>query len=112
VLFAVDAFVLNTKLFAPKMEGKPALLAHRGVAQTFPPDGIENDTCTASRIRTPEHEFLENTIPSMQAAQPALTSSNSTSTRRRTGSSPSFTTGPSIAARTERASHARSRSRS
>jgi glycerophosphoryl diester phosphodiesterase len=68
VLFAVVAFVLNTKLFALAMTGKPTLLAHRGVAQTFPPDGIENDTCTASRIRPPEHEFLENTIPSMQAA--------------------------------------------
>ena len=40
VLFAVVAFVLNTKLFAPSMEGKPTLLAHRGVAQTFPPEGI------------------------------------------------------------------------
>lgn len=67
-LFAVVAFVLNTKLFAPAMEGKATLLAHRGVAQTFPPEGIENDTCTATRIRPPEHEFLENTIPSMQAA--------------------------------------------
>ncbi|WP_295559911.1 glycerophosphodiester phosphodiesterase family protein, partial [uncultured Hyphomicrobium sp.] len=67
-MFALVAFVLNTKLFAPAMTGKPTLLAHRGVAQTFPPDGIENDTCTATRIRPPEHELLENTIPSMQAA--------------------------------------------
>jgi glycerophosphoryl diester phosphodiesterase len=50
------------------MLGKPVLLAHRGLAQTFPPDGIENDTCTASRIRPPEHSFLENTIASMEAA--------------------------------------------
>jgi glycerophosphoryl diester phosphodiesterase len=38
------------------------------VHQTFPPEGIENDTCTATRIRAPEHNFLENTIPSMRAA--------------------------------------------
>lgn len=61
-------FLGNTNLLAPAMPGKPVLLAHRGVAQTFPPDGIENDTCTASRIRAPEHSFLENTIPSMRAA--------------------------------------------
>lgn len=68
VLFAVVAFALNTNLLAPPMQGKPTLLAHRGVHQTFPPEGIENDTCTATRIREPEHAFLENTIASMQAA--------------------------------------------
>ena len=67
-LFAVGAFIANTNLLAPDNGGRPTLLAHRGMAQTFPPEGIENDTCTATRIRTPEHEFLENTIPSMQAA--------------------------------------------
>jgi glycerophosphoryl diester phosphodiesterase len=67
-LFALVAFVFNTKLLAPDMTGKPTLLAHRGLAQTFPADGLEADTCTATRIRTPEHEFLENTIASMTAA--------------------------------------------
>jgi glycerophosphoryl diester phosphodiesterase len=68
LVIAAGLFVANTSVLGPKMTGKPTLLAHRGVAQTFPPDGIENDTCTASRIRPPEHELLENTIPSMQAA--------------------------------------------
>jgi len=68
LVIVIGLFVANTNLFAPAMSGKPTLLAHRGVHQTFPPDGIENDTCTATRIRTPEHAFLENTIPSMQAA--------------------------------------------
>jgi glycerophosphoryl diester phosphodiesterase len=67
-LLAAAVFFLNTNLFAPAMTGKPALLAHRGVAQTFTSEGIENDTCTATRIRTPEHRFLENTIASMRAA--------------------------------------------
>lgn len=66
--FAAVAFFLNTKLLAPPMQGKPTLLAHRGVAQTYPSEDLENDTCTATRIRAPEHAFLENTIPSMQAA--------------------------------------------
>lgn len=46
----------------------PILLAHRGIAQTFPSEGVGRDTCTAARIHSPTHEFLENTIPSMKAA--------------------------------------------
>ena len=47
---------------------KPFLLAHRGLAQTFPMAGITNETCTAKGIYPPEHPYLENTIASMQAA--------------------------------------------
>lgn len=50
----------------PKME--PILLAHRGMAQTFSMEGIEWDTCTAKRINQPEHPYIENTIPSIEAA--------------------------------------------
>ncbi|MCC3377780.1 glycerophosphodiester phosphodiesterase family protein, partial [Cohnella sp. REN36] len=44
------------------------LLAHRGLAQTFSIEGVTNDTCTAERIYKPEHPYIENTIPSMEAA--------------------------------------------
>ncbi len=44
------------------------LLAHRGMAQTYHREELENDTCTATRIFPPEHAYLENTIASMQAA--------------------------------------------
>ncbi|WP_430782041.1 glycerophosphodiester phosphodiesterase family protein [Actinoplanes sp. G11-F43] len=47
--------------------GEPRLLAHRGIAQTFPLDGVESDTCTATRIHPPDHAYLENTLPSMRA---------------------------------------------
>jgi glycerophosphoryl diester phosphodiesterase len=46
----------------------PVLLAHRGISQTFPSEGVGRDTCTATRIYAPTHEFLENTIASMTAA--------------------------------------------
>ena len=49
-------------------DGRPLLLAHRGVAQTFPLDGVGNDTCTAGRIHPPDHAYIENTLPSMRAA--------------------------------------------
>ena len=61
-------FINNTSLFTKERTGQPLLLAHRGLAQTFPMDGIDADTCTASRIYEPEHQYLENTIPSMKAA--------------------------------------------
>lgn len=47
---------------------KAELLAHRGLHQTFDPTGVTNDTCTASRIDTPTHPYIENTIPAIQAA--------------------------------------------
>jgi len=70
VFLIVIAFIYlnNSSLFAQKRESQPFLLAHRGVAQTFTMKDIQNDTCTAERIYKPEHNFLENTIPSMEAA--------------------------------------------
>jgi glycerophosphoryl diester phosphodiesterase len=38
------------------------------MAQTFDSTGVAADTCTATRIHAPEHDYLENTIPSMTAA--------------------------------------------
>ncbi|MBI4998981.1 MAG: glycerophosphodiester phosphodiesterase [Rhodocyclales bacterium] len=49
-------------------DGKPLLLAHRGVSQSYDKTGIDNDTCTATRIRPPTHGYLENTLASMRAS--------------------------------------------
>ncbi|OAS16386.1 glycerophosphodiester phosphodiesterase family protein [Paenibacillus oryzisoli] len=61
-------YVNNTSLLAKERSGPPFLMAHRGLAQTFHTENLKNDTCTAERIYEPEHPYLENTIPSMQAA--------------------------------------------
>ncbi|MFC0469867.1 glycerophosphodiester phosphodiesterase family protein [Halalkalibacter kiskunsagensis] len=61
-------YVNNSSLFAKQDETKPLLLAHRGLGQTFSMENITNDTCSAQRIFEPEHPYLENTIPSMEAA--------------------------------------------
>ena len=66
--FAAFCFFNNTNLFSPGEPERPPLLAHRGLAQTFDVAGVENDTCTASRIHPPEHPYLENTLASMEAA--------------------------------------------
>lgn len=68
ILFAAFCFINNTDLLSKPTPGRPALLAHRGLAQTFDVAGVENDTCTASRIYPPEHPYLENTLASMEAA--------------------------------------------
>lgn len=66
LLLVIFIFLNNTSLFIKA--GNPTLLAHRGMAQTFSMEGIEWDTCTAEIINEPEHRYLENTIPSMEAA--------------------------------------------
>lgn len=68
LMLAAFVYANNAASLAPKMSGKPLLLAHRGMAQTFHREGLTNDTCTAKRIYPPVHGFLENTLASMQAA--------------------------------------------
>jgi glycerophosphoryl diester phosphodiesterase len=53
---------------APVVEGPFELIAHRGVHQTFPLTNLTDETCTASIIHPVTHGYLENTIPSIQAA--------------------------------------------
>ncbi|HEY9840632.1 MAG: glycerophosphodiester phosphodiesterase family protein [Candidatus Sericytochromatia bacterium] len=45
-----------------------ALVAHRGVHQTFPLGNIGRQQCTATLIYPPVHDYIENTLPSMKAA--------------------------------------------
>ena len=67
-VFAVAVSLLNASWLAPKPKGKLLLGAHRGLAQQFSREGVDNQTCTATRIRPPEHNFIENTVFSMQNA--------------------------------------------
>jgi glycerophosphoryl diester phosphodiesterase len=66
------AFLVLTFVNASWLAGRPTgylkLVAHRGVSQQFSHKGLTNDTCTATRIEQPVHEYLENTLPSMLAA--------------------------------------------
>ena len=73
--FLLVAFVLillvwlnNSSAFIDPGSNATGVLAHRGVHQTFSMENLENDTCTAQRINPVTHSFIENTIPSMQAA--------------------------------------------
>ncbi|HEX3046251.1 MAG TPA: glycerophosphodiester phosphodiesterase family protein [Bacillota bacterium] len=64
----IFGFLNNSSLLMNQTSGKPWFMAHRGLAQTFSMEGITGDTCTAERIYPPEHPYLENTLPSMEAA--------------------------------------------
>ena len=66
VVFAA-IYANNTNRLATHREGTPVLLAHRGIAQRFDERELKNDTCTAARMLPSGHDYLENTIASMQA---------------------------------------------
>ena len=69
LLTGVVIWGLNSSHLVPSYyKNDPLLLAHRGVHQNFDMTGVENDTCTATQILPPTHNYLENTLPSIQAA--------------------------------------------
>lgn len=68
VAVASGIYINNTSLLAPHQDGKPVLLAHRGIAQRFDERDLDNDTCTAARMLPPAHDYLENTLRSMRAS--------------------------------------------
>lgn len=61
-------YLFNATWLAPSNADNREILAHRGLHQTFNPFGVKNDTCTAKIINAPTHNFIENTLPSIQAA--------------------------------------------
>ena len=56
----------NTSLFSSN-SGQPVLIAHRGMAQEMYPEHEDYRRCL-SRIRVPIHSYIENSIPSIEAA--------------------------------------------
>lgn len=64
VLTILLAFIYlnNSSTLFIQSHKRPFLLAHRGIGQTFPMDGITGETNTAERIYKPEHPYLENDI--------------------------------------------------
>jgi glycerophosphoryl diester phosphodiesterase len=68
LVFLVLTFI-NASWLAPAPAGSVTLIAHRGVHQQFNHAGVDDKSCTATRIEKPVHPFLENTIESVAAAK-------------------------------------------
>ncbi|MBN8607789.1 MAG: glycerophosphodiester phosphodiesterase [Caulobacterales bacterium] len=64
----IGAIALYNAPFWGAPQGALTVLAHRGVHQDYHRENLENDTCTAERIYPPTHAYIENTLPSIQAA--------------------------------------------
>ncbi len=58
---------LNNTSLVSSNDGRPVFIAHRGLAQEMHPEHEDYRRCL-SRIRAPEHAYIENTIPSIEAA--------------------------------------------
>lgn len=67
-VFVGCVLVYNGSWWAAPPEGTPRLIAHRGVHHEYRREDLERDTCTAARALPIEHGFIENTLPSMEAA--------------------------------------------
>src|SRR5438045_716421 len=68
IAVAAGVYINNTNFLAPHRNGKPVLLAHRGMAQRFDERDVKNDTCTAAQMLPATHDYLENTVRSMRAS--------------------------------------------
>ncbi|MEO0456621.1 MAG: glycerophosphodiester phosphodiesterase family protein [Cyanobacteria bacterium P01_A01_bin.114] len=66
--FAALVYLNNASFLAAPIGPGPVLVAHRALSQDFEREGLNNETCTASRMIPVAHEYLENTIPAMDAA--------------------------------------------
>ena len=64
----IGLYLNNSSALATPTPGKLGVLAHRGIHQTFPSEGLTRDSCTATRINPPTNSYLENTLPSMKAS--------------------------------------------
>ncbi|WP_395622677.1 glycerophosphodiester phosphodiesterase family protein [Sphingomonas daechungensis] len=68
IILLVFTFI-NASWLAGTSPGGVRLIAHRGVSQLFDHTDLKRDDCTATRIEPPVHDYLENTVRSMQAAR-------------------------------------------
>ena len=68
VVAGAAIYMNNAPWLAPKLAGKPRIMAHRGMHQDFDRVGLTNETCTATRVREPIAPEIENTLGSMHEA--------------------------------------------
>lgn len=69
MLIGIGLWLNNTSLFVAMSDDMQSrVLAHRGVHQIYVGADRTNDTCTAEPVAPVQHDFIANTLRSMQAA--------------------------------------------
>lgn len=67
-LLILGIYLNNASWLRSAPSKEMSYLAHRGVHQTYSKKDLSDDECTAIRIHEPTHDFLENTIESIEHA--------------------------------------------
>lgn len=67
-LLALTIYLFNASWLRSMPQGELRFIAHRGVHQTFPKADLSSDGCTATRMDSPQHSYLENTLDSIKQA--------------------------------------------
>jgi glycerophosphoryl diester phosphodiesterase len=69
VVIAAALWLNNTSLFITRpSDHTPQLIAHRGVHQIYAGTDRGADTCSSNPVQPLTHQFIANTLPSMEAA--------------------------------------------
>lgn len=69
LLAALALWAANSSLlFSPPPDQAPKLIAHRGVHQIYAGSERSAETCRAGEIEPLTHSYIENTLPSIEAA--------------------------------------------
>jgi len=61
-------YLWNASWWGAPQSHKLDIQAHRGIYQNFSTDGLTRESCTANMIDVQTHNYIENTLASMQAA--------------------------------------------
>jgi glycerophosphoryl diester phosphodiesterase len=65
---AAALYLLNASWLAAPPAGRPTVIAQRGLAQRYDLEDVDDRTCIAGRMLPPSHRFIDNTLPSIEAA--------------------------------------------
>lgn len=68
LVLSIPIIFINLIKHEASTDGTPFILAHRGFSQSFDVTKVNNNTCTAKIIAPPKHQYIENTIASIQAS--------------------------------------------
>jgi glycerophosphoryl diester phosphodiesterase len=64
----LSLYLFNASWLANPPSGRPAVVAQRGLEQSYPAGKSDDSACTARTILPPTRDYIDNTVPSIAAA--------------------------------------------